>query len=61
MEERAISPQEMECYTVGGDALKWAGISLSDNVSGNGNEEGMRTLTDNSSRLYIIRKEEKNE
>ena len=61
LEERAISPQEMECYTVGGDALKWAGISLSDNVSGNGNEEGMRTLTDNSSRLYIIRKEEKNE
>ena len=59
MEQRALYPQETECYTLGGDALKWAGISLSDNVSGNGNEEGMRTLRDNSSRLYIIRKEEK--
>lgn len=58
IEERALYPQETECYTVGGDVLKWAGITLSDNVSGNGNEEGMRTLRDNSSRLYIIRKEE---
>ena len=61
LEERSLYPQEMECYTLGGDALKWAGISLSDNVSGNGSEEGMRTLTDHSSRLYIIRKAEDHE
>ena len=58
IQERALYPQETECYTIGGDALKWAGVTLSDNVSGNGNEEGMRTLRDNSSRLYIIRKED---
>lgn len=55
--EHALSPQEMECYTLPGDALKWAGISLMENNSGNGVQEGMRMLTDNASRLYIIKKE----
>ncbi|MBQ0071265.1 MAG: alpha-galactosidase, partial [Spirochaetales bacterium] len=26
--QRAVYPQEMECYTLSGDALKWAGIAL---------------------------------
>ena len=53
-----LKPQEIECYNVSGDALKWAGLTLADNTSGNGYEEGMRTLSDNTSRLYIIRKRE---
>lgn len=53
-----IKPQEIECYNVSGDALKWAGISLADNTSGNGWEDGMRTLRDNNSRLYILKKRE---
>lgn len=54
--ESVLRPQEIECYNISGDALKWAGIALADNTSGNGCEEGMRTLGDNSSRLYIIKK-----
>ncbi len=54
--ESVLRPQEIECYNISGDALKWAGIALADNTSGNGYEEGMRTLGDNSSRLYIIKK-----
>lgn len=57
--ELVLKPQEIECYNIGGDALKWAGLSLADNISGNGWEDGMRTLADNSSRLYIIKKKEK--
>ncbi len=53
-----LKPQEIECYNISGDALKWAGITLADNVSGNGWEDGMRVLGDNSSRLYIIRRRE---
>ena len=53
-----LRPQEIECYNVSGDALKWARITLADNSSGNGLEDGMRTLGDNTSRLYIIRKRE---
>ncbi len=53
-----MKPQEIECYNVSGDALKWAGITLADNISGNGWEDGMRTLGDNTSRLYIIKKRE---
>ena len=55
-----LKPQEIECYNASGDALKWAGISLSDNISGNGWEDGMRTLQDNNSRLYIIKRKEEN-
>ena len=55
-----LKPQEIECYNISGDALKWAGLTLADNTSGNGYEEGMRTLGDNTSRLYIIRKKEEN-
>lgn len=54
--DSVLRPQEIEGYNVSGDALKWAGIALADNISGNGYEEGMRTLTDDSSRLYIIKK-----
>ncbi len=55
--QEAISyPQESECYTVPGDALRWGGISLVEQVSGNGYREGMRMLGDCSSRLYIIRR-----
>ena len=53
-----MKPQEIECYNVSGEALKWAGITLADNTSGNGWEDGMRTLGDNTSRLYIIKKRE---
>ncbi len=56
MVDSVLRPQEIECYNISGDALKWAGIALADNTSGNGFEEGMRTLKDNSSRLYIIKK-----
>ena len=55
--QEALSyPQESECYTVSGDALRWGGISLVEQVSGNGYTEGMRMLGDYSSRLYIIRR-----
>ncbi|MDY5930433.1 MAG: alpha-galactosidase [Candidatus Ornithospirochaeta sp.] len=54
--DNSIYPQEPECYTIPGDALKRAGISLSYRFSGNGYKEGMRVLGDFSSRLYIIRK-----
>ena len=37
-------------------ALKYAGVSLVEQVSGNGYREGMRMLGDFSSRLYIIRR-----
>ncbi len=52
-----LHPQELECYSATpGDALKRAGIALMENSPGSGYEEGMRTLTDNSSRLYIIKR-----
>ena len=54
--EASMYPQETECYTVPGDTLKWAGISLSEQVSGIGYHEGMRMLGDCASRLYIIRR-----
>lgn len=55
--QEALSyPQESECYTVSGDAIKWGGITLVEQVSGSGYREGMRMLGDNSSRLYIIRR-----
>ena len=55
--QEAISyPQESECYTVSGDVLRWCGVSLVEQVSGNGYREGMRMLGDYSSRLYIIRR-----
>ena len=57
--EDQIYPQEMECYNISGDALKWAGVTLVDNSSGNGWEDGMRALRDNTTRLYIIKKEER--
>ena len=49
-------PQENECYFISGDALKWAGVSLVEQVSGIGYHEGMRFLGDFSSRLYIIKR-----
>ena len=55
-QEASSYPQESECYTVPGDALKYAGVSLVEQVSGNGYREGMRMLGDFSSRLYIIRR-----
>ena len=57
--EASLYPQEPECYNISGDALKWAGISLSEQYSGNGYREGMRVLGDFSSRLYLIKKVEK--
>lgn len=59
--ESILRPQEIECYNIPGDALKWAGIALADNISGNGYDEGMRTLRAKSSRLYIIKREVRNE
>ncbi len=52
-------PEETECYEMPGDALKWAGISMVEQISGIGHHEGMRMLGDFSSRLYIIRRKEK--
>ena len=48
--------EEPESYIVSGSALKWAGISLSEQFSGNGYEDGMRVLGDFKSRLYILRR-----
>ena len=61
MSEQELSyyPQESECYKAGGDVLRWAGISLVEQVCGNGYVEGMRMLGDFSSRLYIIRRTDK--
>ncbi len=56
--EDELHPQEMECYNSAGDVLKWAGLTLVENSSGNGWEDGMRALRDNTSRLYIIKKTE---
>lgn len=56
--EASLYPQEPECYNISGDALKWAGISLVEQYSGNGYRDGMRVLGDFSSRLYIIKKVE---
>ena len=55
-QESSSYPQESECYTVPGDAMKYAGISLVEQVSGTEYNEGMRMLGDFSSRLYIIRR-----
>ena len=54
--EEALFPQEPECYNSSGDSLKWAGISLVEQVSGSGAKDGMRNLPDFSSRLYILKK-----
>ena len=54
--EEALFPQEPECYNISGDSLKWAGISLVDQISGTGARDGMRNLPDFSSRLYILKK-----
>ncbi len=61
MSEQEISsyPQETECYSVSGDILRWAGIPLAEQVSGNDYHEGMRMLGDFSSRLYIIRRSDR--
>ena len=47
---------EPECYTVSGSALKWAGISLYEQYSGNGYADGMRVIGDFNTRLYILKK-----
>ncbi len=52
-------PEESECYEIPGDALRWGGISMVEQLSGIGHHEGMRMLGDYSSRLYIIRRIEK--
>ena len=49
-------PAEIECYEAWGDAIKWAGIALSEKTGGTPEQEDMRKLKDNSSRLYIFRK-----
>lgn len=47
---------EPECYTVSGSALKWAGISLYEQLSGGGFQDGMRVIGDFNTRLYILKK-----
>ena len=49
-------PEEAECYTIPGDALKWGGIAMVEQLSGIGHHDGMRMLGDWSSRIYIIRR-----
>ena len=58
-EKEAYAAPESECYTIPGDALRWGGISLVEQISGTGSHEGMRMMGDFSSRLYIIRRIEK--
>ena len=55
-EDELRYPAEIECYEAWGDAIKWAGIALSEKDGGTGYTEDMRKLKDNSSRLYILRK-----
>ena len=54
--EEMMYPSEIECYEAWGDAIKWAGIALSEKYGGTTEQEDMRKLKDNSSRLYIFRK-----
>lgn len=54
--DNKVYPQEPESYIVSGTALKWAGISLSEQFSGNGYADGMRALGDFKSRLYIMKR-----
>lgn len=49
---------ESTSYKLPGDALRWAGICLPEQISGSGYTHGMRTLGDFSSRLYLIRRTE---
>ena len=52
-------PEESECYEIPGDALRWGGISMVEQLSGIGHHDGMRMLGDYASRLYIIRRIDK--
>lgn len=54
--EELLYPAEIECYEAWGDAIKWAGIALSEKDGGVDLQEDMRKLKDYSSRLYIFRK-----
>ena len=54
--EELAYPLEIECYDAYGDALKWAGLALSDKSGVGFFTENMRKMEDYSSRLYIIRK-----
>lgn len=56
VKKNTIYPQEPESYIVSGSVLKWAGISLAEQLCGNGYVEGMRVLGDFNSRLYILKK-----
>ena len=55
-EASVLYPAEIECYEAWGDAIKWAGIALSEKDGGVDLQEDMRKLKDYSSRLYIFRK-----
>ena len=58
-EKESYAFPDSESYIIPGDALKWGGISLVEQLSGIGSHEGMRMMGDYSSRLYIIRRVEK--
>ncbi len=58
-EKESYAFPDSESYIIPGDALKWGGISLVEQLSGIGSHEGMRMMGDYSSRLYIIRRIEK--
>ncbi len=55
-DEELDYPGEIECYEAYGDAIKWAGIALSEKTGSGVYSEDMRKITDFSSRLYVIRK-----
>ena len=48
--------KEEEVYEVSGDTLKWAGIRLSTKYAGCGYRDGMRVMSDFSTRLYVVTK-----
>ncbi len=54
-ESSSDSASEIECYEARGDAMRWAGIALSERYGGYEFTEDVRKIEDNSSRLYIIR------
>lgn len=51
-----LESEEATSFVVGGDALKYSGIALPENESGNGMVQGMRHIEENETRLYIIKK-----
>lgn len=50
--------EDLECYEISGDALKWAGITLKENNPGNKKDEDTRSIKNRETRLFILKKED---